>query len=573
MSRHLPKTRSRFRALMSMTSVAVLFAVAGCAADSEEQDPSPSPTPEASSPQQTPAEETPEGNDETSEAAAALNQQGVAAAHPEAVEAGMQILEDGGNAVDAAIATSFAISVVEPYASGIGGGGSTLVAGPTMDPVGYDYREVVAENGQIPASGTGVPGMVDGMATLHQEHGSMKWAELLQPSIELADDGFEVTELLAQRFESDWGPASIEGLDHFHSGSQPLDAGDTLVQEELAETLRTIADEGADAMYTGSIADELAEVDGLDADTLANYETAEAPPVSGPFGDYEFVSAAPPLPGAAVVQQLQIAESLGAGDSAPGSADYIDQTSTAWQTANQSVSEHFGDPEFVEVPTDQLTDAQANANSAEPASAQRATTDDGARPEIEAGNTTHVTVVDESGLTVSMTNTLTSFWGGNESEYVGGFFLNDQLSRFDAIDTPSNQPEAGRKSVSWSAPSMVLDDQGRIVMGIGTPGGHQIPNILTSVMVPWALQDASLQEAIDAPRHSLQDGVLAMEQEPSADVAELIGQRGWEPQVTTRADAVFGSVQALEIDYEDGSVIGAKDARRDADFAVTDVAE
>ncbi|WP_022869606.1 gamma-glutamyltransferase family protein [Yaniella halotolerans] len=572
MSRHLPKTRSRFRALMSMTSVAALLAVAGCADETEEQDPIPPPTPSESTPAETPSEE-PTDQDEEAEAAAELNQQGVAAAHPEAVEAGMQILEDGGNAVDAAIATSFAISVVEPYASGIGGGGSTLLASPSMEPVGYDYREVVAENGEIPDSGTGVPGMVDGMATLHEEHGSMEWSELLAPSIELAEEGFEVTELLAQRFESDWGPASISGLSHFHSWGQPLDAGDTLVQEELAETLRTIADEGAEAFYTGSIADELSEVDGLDAETLANYETKEAPPVSGPFGDYEFVSAAPPLPGAAVVQQLQIAESLGAGDSAPGSADYIDQTSQAWQTANQSVSDHFGDPDFVDVPTDQLTDAEANANSAEPASAQRPMTEEGERPEIEAGNTTHVTVVDESGLTVSMTNTLTSFWGGNESEYVGGFFLNDQLSRFDAIDTPSNQPEAGRKSVSWSAPSMVLDDQGRVVMGIGTPGGHQIPNILTSVMVPWALHDAPLQEAIDAPRHSLQDGVLAMEQEPSAEVSDLIDDRGWEAQVTTRADAVFGSVQALEINYEDGSVIGAQDSRRDADFAVTDVEE
>lgn len=570
MSRPLPKTRSRFRTLISTTSLVTMLAVSGCAGESEEQDPVP---PSTTPSQPTPEETTPDAEEETSEAAAELKQHGVAAAHPDAVEAGMQILEDGGNAVDAAIATSFAISVVEPYASGIGGGGSTLLASPTMEPVGYDYREVVAEDGNIPDSGTGVPGMVDGMATLHEEHGSMEWAELLAPSIELADEGFEVTELLAQRFESDWGPASISGLGHFHSWGQPLSAGDTLVQEDLGQTLRTLAQEGPEDFYTGSIAEELAQVDGLDAQTLANYETEEAPPVSGPFGEYEFVSAAPPLPGAAVVQQLQIAESLGAGDSAPGSADYIDHTSNAWQTANQSVSDHFGDPDFVDVPTDQLTDVEANANSAEPASAQAALGEDSERAQIEAGNTTHVTVVDDSGLTVSMTNTLTSFWGGNESEYVGGFFLNDQLSRFEAIDTPSNQPQAGRKSVSWSAPSMVLDDQGRVVLGIGTPGGHQIPNILTSVMVPWALQDAPLQEAIDAPRHSLQDGVLALEQEPSADVAELIDEHGWEPQVTTRADAVFGSVQALEIDYEDGSVIGAKDARRDADFAVTDVAE
>src|SRR5699024_5400437 len=304
-------------------------------------------------------------------------------------------------------------------------------------------------------------GMVDGMATLHEEHGSMEWAELLAPSIELADEGFEVTELLAQRFESDWGPASISGLGHFHSWGQPLSAGDTLVQEDLAETLRTLAEEGPEDFYTGSIAEELIQVDGLDEQTLANYQTEEAPPVSGSFGEYEFVSAAPPLPGAAVVQQLQIAESLGAADTTPGSAAYIDQLSTAWQIADQSVSEHFGDPDFVDVPTDQLTNAESNATAAQERSAQVSTSSAGERAEIEAGNTTHVTVVDSDGVTVSMTNTLTSFWGGNESDYVGGFFLNDQLSRFEALDTPSNQPEPGRKSVSWSAPSMVLDDQGR----------------------------------------------------------------------------------------------------------------
>ncbi len=565
MSRTRPSSPARGRTLVGLSLVSLLT-VTGCAGEPESPTPAP---PSPTTPSPSPTEQTPE---ESPEAAVELEQHGVAAAHPDAVQAGMHILDEGGNAVDAAIATAFAISVVEPYASGIGGGGSTLLAGPTMDPVGYDYREVVAEDGRIPNSGTGVPGMVEGMATLHEAHGSLPWEDLVAPAIELADGGFEVTELLAQRLRSDWGPASIEGLAHFHDGGQPLAAGDTLVQTELADTLKTLAESGPDDFYTGSIAEQLTQVDGLDAQTLANYETADAPPVRGVFGDYEFVSAAPPLPGAAIVQQFQIAETLGVADSAPGSADYIDQLSTAWQTANQSVFEYFGDPAFVDVPTEQLTNAETNANVAEPAAAH-SSSDPDERAVIEAGNTTHITVVDSSGLTVSMTNTLTSFWGGSESEYVGGFFLNDQLSRFEAIDTPANQPEPGRKSVSWSAPSLVLDDQDRVTMGIGTPGGHQIPNILAAVMVPWALQDVELQDAVDAPRHSLQDGVLALEGQPSPEVVDLMNQRGWEPQVTTRADAVFGSVQALEIDYDKGSVIGAIDTRRDADFAVADVEE
>lgn len=563
--------RSRFHTLTSLSLLTALVAVAGCAAEPDEPEPTPA-SPASPTPEESPSPTEPETSEPASEAAVELEQYGVAAAHPDAVAAGIEILDAGGNAVDAAIATGFAISVVEPYASGIGGGGATLLAGPSKGPIGYDYREKVAVDGNIPDSGTGVPGMVHGMATLHEDHGSMEWDELLEPAIELAADGFEVTELLAQRFRSDWGPTSIEGLGHFHDGREPLNAGDTLIQTELANTLTTLAEDGPEAFYTGSIVDQLTQVDGLDAETLATYETEDAPPVTGEFGDYEFVSAAPPLPGAAVVQQLQIAETLGAGDADPGSAAYIDRTSRAWETANQSVTDYFGDPDFVEVPTDQLTDPEANTALAEPAAAH-SQVPDAEREEITAGNTTHVTVVDDEGLVVSMTNTLTSFWGGLESEYVGGFFLNDQLTRFDAIDTRANQPEPGRKSVSWSAPALVLDDQGRVVLGIGTPGGHTIPNILTSVMVPWALQDAPLQEAIDAPRHSLQNGVLALEGDPSPEVNELIDQRGWDLQVTTRADAVFGSVQALEVDYDNAAVIGARDTRRDADFEVVDVTD
>src|SRR5690625_5274110 len=169
MSRTLQKPRSRSHVLVSMSLLAVLLAVSGCAAENpDESAPAPT-TPQTPSPSET---KVPQPSTE----AVQLDQYGVAAAHPEAVAAGIQILDEGGNAVDAAIATAFAIGVVEPYASGLGGGGATLLAGPEMEPVGYDYRETVAENGSIPASGTGVPGMVDGMATLHEEYGSMAWA-------------------------------------------------------------------------------------------------------------------------------------------------------------------------------------------------------------------------------------------------------------------------------------------------------------------------------------------------------------------------------------------------------------
>ena len=522
-----------------------------------------------------------------------LQQHAVAAAHPEAVEAGMDILAQGGNAADAAVATAFAVAVVEPYASGIGGGGSAILAGPGREPVSFDYREVVAQDGRIPDSGTGIPGFVAGLAELHAEHGDLDWDQVLEPAIGLAGDGFPVSEFLSLRLRSDFGPASIEGLNHYHDASgDPLAAGDRLVQRDLAQTMTSLAQEGPESFYTGSLAAELTGVDGLDADSLAAYEPEQVVPVGGAVGDYEVLSAAPPLPGAALVQQLQLAEALGIDGHEPGSPGYVDRLSEAWIAAEGSVKHLIGDPDFVDVPVDRITDPEANARIAEQvnllaggADASASTGPDareGAVPgagdalvqatgqPVTAGNTTHLTVVDQDGFTVSMTNTLTSFWGGSESEYVGGFFLNNQLSRFATEESEANQPEPGRKSVSWSAPSMVLDDQGRPVLGLGSPGGHQIPNILTGVLVAWGLRDATLQEAVDAPRFHLQDGVLAVEEEPSAQLAELIAARDWELQRTERDQAIFGSVQALEINYETGQITGARDNRREADVAIAD---
>ncbi len=575
----MQRTRTSVPALSCVAVLsAVLLALTGCASPAPEE-PSDPASGSPSSSVSGPSNGTPATTPAPSASASALQEQAVAAGHPAAVDVGTEILERGGNAADAAVATAFAVAVVEPFASGIGGGGSALVARGDGDPLAYDYRETVAQDGDIPASGTGVPGFVDGMATLHAEHGSLEWSELLAPAIELAEEGFPVSPLLAQRMRSDYGPGAIEGIAAFHSGSAgegaegsggaaPLGEGETLVQAELAATMETLAEEGPDALYTGSLAEDLTAVDGLDAESLAAYETDTTEPVSGPVGDYEYVSAAPPLPGAAVVQFLQVAEALGVAEAEPGSAEYVDAMAAAWRVADASVTESFGDPAFVDVPVDRLTDPEANAELARTEVAPALSSAAEPAEPAEAGNTTHLTVVDDEGLTVSMTNTITSFWGGAESSTVGGFFLNNQLSRFESLDTPANQPEPGRKSVSWSAPSLVLDSEGRVVMGLGSPGGQVIPSILATVMVPWALQEAPLQEAVDSPRHYLQDGVLSLEEQPAQDVAALIRQRGWQPRVTERADAVFGSVQALEIDYETGTITGAQDSRREGDVAV-----
>jgi len=565
---HTDPRAARLLQHRSVRGIAVLAAmglVVSCSVE-EEQPPPPAPSVEPQEP--------------TSEPQAVedvLTQQGVSAGHPLAVEAGEQVLADGGNSVDAAIATAFAISVVEPYASGIGGGGSVVIAGQDGDPLFYDYREQVGVDGEIPGTGIGAPGFVAGMGRLHEQHGSLEWDRLLEPAHQLAAEGFEVYDFLATRMTEDLGPEAVAGVEQFESDGEPLSAGEQLVQTDLADTIETLSEEGWEAFYTGSLVEELTQVDGIDEETLAEYEVTASEPVRGEFGDYGILAAAPALPGAALVQLLQIVESAGIAEMEPDSAEYIETLSQAWLVAEETVLTELGDPAFVEVPVEEITDQASNAEielSAAPADAQQSGQDsaaelDAARAPVDS-NTTHVSVVDDDGIMVSMTNTLTNFWGAGEVS--GGFFLNNQLSRFEAVDSPANQPEPGRRSVTWSMPTIILDDQDRPVLGIGTPGGNQILNIMGTVLTRWGLQDASLQESYDGLRFRLdaESDTLFLDDQPDEQTTGALEELGWELQVWPDEWGGFGSVQAIEVDYETGEVSSATDDRRVGTFAVLD---
>ncbi|MDD9205869.1 gamma-glutamyltransferase [Georgenia sp. 10Sc9-8] len=496
----------------------------------------------------------------------ALAAMGVSAGHPAAVEAGTTVLQGGGNAVDAAIATAFAVAVVEPYASGIGGGGAALVVPTDAAPAAYDYREVVAEGGVIPPSSIGIPGFVAGMAELHSDHADLPWAEVLEPAIELAREGHPASEMLVVRLREDRGPGIAAEHPQFAADGRPLAAGDVLVQEELAATMQTLAEEGAASFYEGSIAEDLVSVEGIDRASLTGYEVQRNEPVRGEVGEHEVLAAAPPLPGVALVQMLQVAEALGVAGTEPGSAEYVHQMSSAWQVADDTVSTELGDPDFVDVPVDELTDAARNADLA------AAVTPSGPvagapRP----GNTTHVSVVDAEGLTVSMTNTIMHWWGSGT--YHQGFFLNDQLTRFEALDTPQNQPAPGRRSVSWSLPAVVVDGQDRPVLVIGSPGGRLIPNILAGVIARWSLLDQPLPEAVAAPRFHLEGSTLQVEESLPSDTAEELRDLGYQIEEVPPEVYLFGSVQALAVDHGTGAVAGATDDRRQGGFAVVQVVD
>ncbi|WP_341358948.1 gamma-glutamyltransferase [Georgenia sp. M64] len=552
-------SRAHSRTVLALTA-ALALVTAGCTSEAPSA-PSTAPTTTAG-PTAAPSTEPPTTEPPATEApSSALAEFGVSAGHPAAVEAGTAILRAGGSAADAAVAAAFAIAVVEPFASGIGGGGAAIVAPTGGEPEAYDYREVVGQDGVVDARGTGVPGFVAGMAELHEAHGRLPWADLLAPAVELAE-GHPVSDFLALRMRSDYGPSAVADLPHYAPGGVPLAAGQELVQEELAATMRAIAEEGEAAFYSGALADDLAAA-GIDKASLAAYEVVRSAPVRGPVGDLEVLAAPPALPGVALIQMLQVAEAAGAGSAEPGSAEYIEDLSTGWQVADASVQSVLGDPAFVDVPVEELTDPALNAELAAGSSASAGRDDGDVRAaDLVPGNTTHLTVVDTDGLMVSMTNTITSFWGGNDARTVGGFFLNNQLSRFDSISSDANRAEPGRRSVSWSAPTVVVDGEGRPVLGLGSPGGRQIPNILANVLARWILHDQPLPDAVVAPRFHLEGATLTAEELPPD--AEELSARGWTLRTVPVEDAVFGSVQALEVDHGSGRVTGAADTRREA---------
>ncbi|GAA4719053.1 gamma-glutamyltranspeptidase / glutathione hydrolase [Promicromonospora umidemergens] len=519
----------------------------------------PAPTPDDSPTQPGAASAAPPGP--------ALGGYGVSAGHPLAAEAGDLMLERGGSAVDAAIAAAFADAVMQPASSGIGGGGVSIVVGDG-EATNYEYREVVNQAGQIPDGGAGIPGFVAGMERLHRDHGNLPWADLLAPAIKIADEGGPVSRYLASSINSPYGQDITGALPQFRrADGTPLQEGDTLVQADLAETMRNLAEEGAGSFYTGTLAQTLAQTPGIDHESLAAYQVDTFEPASGPVGRYTMLSGAPALPGAAIIQMVQIAEAAGIADVDPDSPEFVDLLSRAWQVADTSVQQHFGDPRYVNVPVDRLTDPGQNAQiAATLVDAAQASKRSAAQGGYEsAPNTTHISVIDADGTAVSMTNTITNYWGSGQ--YVAGFFLNDQLERFSDIGAMSaNLPEPGRRSVTWSSPSMLLDDQGRPVLVIGTPGGRQIPSTTANVVVRWALHRQSLEDAVRAGRFILTDGQLRLE---TRGLADPMAALGYDVVVSDQAElANYGSVQALAVDWDEGKVTSFADERRSAGFVV-----
>lgn len=496
-----------------------------------------------------------------------LGAYGVSASNPTAVEIGMEVLDGGGNAIDAAVAVAYALGVAEPFGSGIGGGGTMLIKQEGEQPRAIDYREVAPLNGVPPTSDIGVPGFVAGMDQIHDEYGTVEIEDLIEYAVRLAANGVEVDPYLNERLQEAAHRLPIHLLPRFFPDGVAIAAGQMLHQPEYAEALRLIQQQGPSAFYEGPIAEQIvAAVTGLELEDLQAYEVVEVEPGRGTFAGYQLVAGGAPVAAPTVIQLLQTAEARGINDLDLTSADAFHVQIQAWRLANSQRIDRIGDPTIEDVDLAELLDPAVSQGFAALIPPDGfATVPDDVEVVTEETDTTHVVVVDGDGTMVSMTNTLSNFFGSGLA--VSGFFLNDQLKNFSPDPASVNAVAPLKRPRSFVAPMMLLDEQDRPVLGIGSPGGRRIPNAVSQVLVRWAGHGEELEAAVQQPRFHMERDRLLVEA-PIDDAAyEQLAAWGYEIREHLPTTEYYGAIQALEIDWDTGEVSGADEIRRQGTWA------
>ena len=445
---------------------------------------------------------------------------------------GVEILQAGGNAVDAAIATGFALAVVYPEAGNLGGGGFTVLRMADGRVAAIDYREIaplaatrgmflddsgrVTRKSVVGPLASGVPGSVAGMAATHQRFGSLPLARVMAPAIRLAE-GFVVDSQLAESLRRHAGLiGQFAGAAVFLPGGQPLAVGSTLRQPALARTLRAIADSGAAAFYTGSLSRVVAEdlrAAGsiITPQDLADYKVEFREPIRATYRGHSLLTMPPPSSGVTLVEALNILD--GFSPLPPfGSARYAHLFASSLQRAFIDRNSQVADPAFARVPVNRLTDksyaAKLRASIGTGAMATPALA--AQMSESPGSNTTHYAVVDAAGNAVSTTTTINDLYGSGVYLPNAGIFMNDEMDDFAArpgqaneyglVQGEQNAIQPGKRMLSSMIPTIVIDRAGRTLLLVGGRGGPRIISAVAQTIVNVIDHRMSLPDAINAPR-------------------------------------------------------------------------
>jgi gamma-glutamyltranspeptidase/glutathione hydrolase len=510
-----------------------------------------------------------------------------------ASEVGLETLKRGGSAVDAAVATAFALAVTFPQAGNIGGGGFMVVhPGGKVDPVVIEYREKApgaATKTMFSKDATwyghkvvGVPGTVRGLALAHQRFGRLAWKDVVMPAVKLAEAGFTINEHLANSLNSVvCGSRQFPELRRVYgkqSGSADWEAGDHIVQTDLAGTLRLIALQGPDAFYRGAIAEKIvAEMKAggglITPSDLAAYEAKVRAPIHGTYRGYDVYGPPPPSSGGiCLVEMLNVLENFDLRKHDRWSPETLHLMIETMRRAYCDRARFLGDADFVAIPP-RLTSkeyARALARTIDPI---RATPSEELARDIplsqEGNNTTHFSVIDKDGMAVANTYTLERSYGSRVVVRGAGFLLNDEMMDFNwrpgftdrkgTIGTDANLIAPGKRMLSSQTPTIVAR-KGKVVLVTGSPGSRTIINTLLCVLVNVLDFDMDIRAAVDAPRlhHAWFPDVVRFEERGGelAATMQRLREMGHTIQGTQQGDA-----HSIWVDPRTGVYHGAEDRR------------
>lgn len=521
----------------------------------------------------------------------------VAAAHPKASQIGVNILKAGGNAIDAAVAVGFGLGVLEPNASGVGGGGFMMIrlAGKNdiiyIDSRGRAPSAATAnmfeldENDKVKPDARGfnpvvvggrsiaVPGEVAGLLAALEKYGTMSRQQVMQPAIDYAENGISVSKVLAGIISENYDvllnfPASNE---LYLTDGFPKEVGETIVNADLANSLRLMVKQGPDAFYRGPVAQKI--VDAVQADgglmtleDLASYEVSFREPITGSYRGYKIVSASPPSSGGPhVIELLNIMENFDLKKMGLNSAQSIHAWAEAMKLVYADRSRFMGDSDYVRVPVLGLTSKQyarerfALIDMNSPMTLAPA----GDPWPGDSGSTTHFSVTDAVGNMVAYTKTINHFFASGITVPGTGILLNDQMDDFDKRPGQANSIAGGKKPLSSMSPTLLLKD-GEPVLTIGSPGGKRIITTVAFLISNLIDYDMDIQAAINAPRvNNYESGPLKMESRISLDVRKALEQKGHTLVIKKEFDLYFGGAQGIVIDQDSGEMHGGADPRRD----------
>ena len=534
----------------------------------------------------------------------------VVSVHHLASDAGLDVLREGGNAVDAAVATGFALAVVHPAAGNLGGGGFMLLRTHDGHATFIDYREKAplaatetmyqdAHGNVFPADSPessiigyrsiATPGSVAGMVYAERKYGKLGLARVMAPAIQLAENGFVLTAEEAHELTDPYLARFPDSKRIFQRDGNLYKEGETFKQPELARTLQRIAAD-PDDFYHGKIAHEL--VDELHKggalltlEDLAQFTVVERAPVTGSFHNYTVISAPPPSSGGIVLlSALNILEGYDLaklGDRTPASIHFITE---AYRRAYMDRSDYLGDPDYNPIPVAQLTSkkyaeawragidpnlATPSASLVRPAGFLPPAPKTPGQYHHESDQTTHYSVVDSEGNAVSVTTTLNNSFGSHVTAGSLGFLLNDEMddfaskmevpNMFGLIQGPANAIAPGKRPLSSMTPTIVLED-GKLRFVLGSPGGARIITTVANVFLSAAEGGLNIQQAVDAPRfhHQYQPDKLYLEPGFTPETVAALQARGYTLSISERH---WSNGECIAVDPKTGELSAGQDQR------------